>query len=51
MVLMDHSKKTATDDMLLRSRKIIARMLRKTASSKTVWILVFFIVVGIGLIM
>jgi len=38
------------DDMLKRSRKIIARMLRKTASSKTVWILVFCVIVGIALI-
>jgi exonuclease VII large subunit len=38
------------NDMLDRSRKIIARMLRKTASSKAIWILAFCVVVGIALI-
>jgi len=37
------------DDTLLRARKIIARMLRKTASSKTVWILILLIVVSLAI--
>lgn len=38
------------DDMLLRSRKIIARMMKRTLSSRYVWLLAFLIVVGIALI-
>jgi len=38
------------DDMLKRSRKIIARMMKRTLSSRYVWLLAFFIVVGIAVI-
>jgi len=38
------------DDMLKRSRVIITKMLKRTASSKVLWVLVFAIVVVVGLI-